>query len=158
MKVSLTAWEYKQCVDVATTRMSVSIANKITDINHEQRNYNKRLLVDILGACGEVAVAKAINRYWAPSVNTFHTIPDIAPNIEVRTTTNTSGSLIVRDNDPDDRYYFLVVGEPPNLEILGWIKGGEAKKESWKRNPHGHRASYFVPQNALTALKETSGE
>ena len=147
--VVLTAWEYKQCVDVATTRMSVSIGNNITDINHQQRNYNDRLLVDIRGTCGELAVAKAINRYWAPSVNTFHKIPDIEPNIEVRTTNNPNGSLIVRDNDPDDRYYVLVIGDPPTFNICGYIKGSDAKRDEFLRNPHGHRPSFFVPQAAL---------
>ena len=152
--VTLTPWEYKACVDLATARMSVSIEKGIKDITPTERDYNERLLKDISGACGELAVAKAINRYWAPSVNTFHNKPDIEPNIEVRSTARAENCLIVRDNDPEDRYYFLVIGEPPTFQILGYMKGSDAKRDEWRRNPHGHRPAWFVPQEALTPIKE----
>lgn len=154
MKVTLTEWEYRHCVDVAAMRMSVSISSGIADINHRERDYNERLLVDVNGVCGEMAVAKAINRFWQPSVNTFHGVPDILPNIEVRSTEKSSGCLIVRDNDPDDRYYFLVTGKPPVFLVHGYMLGAEAKKDEWLRNPHGHRPAWFVPQPNLNRLSE----
>lgn len=153
-QVTLTAWEYKHCVDVATTRMSVSIGQNLTDIAAERRDYNERLLVDIRGTCGELAVAKLFNKYWAPSVNTFHGVPDIEPNIEVRTSENPNACLIVRDNDPDDRWYVLVIGIPPVMDVRGFIRGSDAKRDEWVRNPGGHRPSWFVPQSALKQKKE----
>lgn len=149
--VTLTEWEYKHCVNVATTRMSVSIGKNITDIAYSEgvKDYNERLLIDIRGACGELAVAKMLNKYWAPSVNTFHNVPDIQPNIEVRTTERPDGSLIVRDNDPEDRYYVLVVGVPPTMDVRGFIRGSEAKRDEFLRNPGGRRRSWFVPQSSL---------
>jgi hypothetical protein len=152
--VQLTPWEYKQCVDVATTRMSVSIGQKITDIAPGERDYNTRLLIDIRGTCGELAVAKMLNKYWAPSVNTFHVLPDIHPNIEVRTTEQIDGSLIVRENDPEDRWYVLVIGAPPVMDVRGFIRGSDARRDEWMRNPGGHRPAWFVPQAALTPGKD----
>ena len=149
VEVVLTAWAYKHCVDVATTRMSVSIGNNIADITPFERTYNERLMIDIQGVCGELAVAKAINRYWQPSVNTFHGVPDIAPDIEVRCTDKPDNCLVVRDNDPDDRWYFLVIGVPPKFDVKGYIRGSDAKEDQWKRNPGGHRPAWFVPQSQL---------
>lgn len=158
--ITLTEWEYKQCVDVATTRMSVSIGAKLTDIapDGEIRSYKERLIKDIVGVCGEVAVAKAAGLYWSPTVNTFHGKPDIEPNLEVRTTENParadSDCLIVRDNDPDERVYIMVTGEPPVMTIRGWIRGSDAKKDCYLRNPGGHRRAWFVPQEDLKTFKK----
>lgn len=156
-EVTLTPWEYKHCVDVATTRMSVSIG-KLGHNDYgvvDQGDFNERLLIDIRGTCGELAVAKLFNKYWAPSVNTFHTVPDIEPNIEVRTSEHPNASLIVRDNDPDDRWYVLVVGVPPVMDVRGFIRGSEAKRDEWMRDPGGRRPSWFVPQSALKQKKES---
>jgi hypothetical protein len=34
------------------------------------------------------------------------------------------------------------------------MKGSDAKRDEWWRNPHGHRPAWFVPQEALTPVKE----
>jgi hypothetical protein len=61
----------------------------------------------------------------------------------------------VRDNDPSDRYYFLVVGEPPTFRVAGWIKGVDAKQDQWLRNPgKGRKQAWFVPQHHLKQLRE----
>lgn len=147
--VSLTPWEYKACVDVAATRMATSNAAGWNHASTYARTYLQRTEEEIVGACGEMTVAKVFDCYWSPSVNTFHATTDLPHDTEVRSTTRLDGSLIVRDNDPDDRIYILVTGEPPSMTVVGWITGAEAKQPQWLRNPHGHRPAWFVPQSAL---------
>lgn len=154
LEVTLSAWEFKSCVDVANTRMAISNDKMLNHASTYQRDYLTRMQDEILGACGELAVCKSVNKFWSPSVNTFHGIADAGHNVEVRTTQRINGSLIVRDNDPDDRWYYLVVGTPPTMTVVGYIKGSEAKRDQWLRDPHKHRLSWFVPQDALYALTE----
>lgn len=155
-EVSLNEWEIKACVDTAITRMAVSHGKRLNHSNVRQRSHLTRIANEINGVCGEMAVCKALGKFWTPSVNTFHREPDIAPDIEVRTTDNVNGSLIVRDDDADDRWYFLVVGEPPTLNVVGYIRGAAAKDQRWLRNPHEHRPSYFVPQSALIPIRKAA--
>jgi hypothetical protein len=70
--------------------------------------------------------------------NTFHRVPDCLRNAEVRATRRENGCLIVRDNDADDRQFVLVVGDPPVVRIAGYLRGGDAKRDKWLRDPHGH--------------------
>ena len=83
------------------------------------------------GACGEVAVAKAMGRYWGGSVNTFKSIGDlVSVGWEIRTRAEHSYDLIIRDDDQDDRVFVLVTGKAPNYVVRGWIKAGDAKERN----------------------------
>lgn len=147
--VTLLPWEVKFCADVASLRMAISDDQGMNHASTYERSHVKRLEEEYVGACAELAAAKFLNRYWYPSINTFHNTPDLAPNVEIRSSVNPEASLIVRDNDPDDRWYVLVVGTPPVMTIAGCMQGKEAKNPEWLRNPRNLRPSYFVPQSAL---------
>jgi hypothetical protein len=149
LAVTLLPWEWKWCVDVANARMTISNEKELNHASTYRRDHLERITQEITGACGELAVAKFLGKYWSPSVNTFHSFPDIEPNIEVRSTVLTTGCLPVRDNDADDRYYFLAVGTPPTMTVVGYIRGSDAKRQQWLRDPNGYRPAYFVPQEAL---------
>lgn len=147
--ITLLPTELKWCVDVANLRMFTSSERNLNHSSTYSRTHLERITQEITGACGELAVARFLRRYWTPSVNTFHAVADIEPNIEVRSTVLEHGCLPVRNNDPDDRYYFLVVGEPPTMRIVGYIAGSDAKQSQWLKDPNGYRPAYFVPQAAL---------
>ena len=69
----------------------------------------------IEGACGELAVAKVMGRYWGGSINTFKTGGDIdSTGWEVRTRSSHDYDLIVRDDDDDERVFILVTGSAPD--------------------------------------------
>jgi hypothetical protein len=156
-EVTISTWEFKACVDLANARLAVSTEAGLSreSLGPDQQGLLDRLQLDVLGACGELVVCKALNRFHSPTVNTFHNVADIGENIEARTTQQEGGSLIVRDNDPSDRYYFLVVGEPPTFRVAGWIKGVDAKQDQWLRNPgRGRKPAWFVPQNQLKQLRK----
>lgn len=149
MIVELTAWEYKSAVDLANTRMAISNDRGLNHASTYRRSYAERVREETVGACGEMALCKAKNWFFSPTVNTFHGTPDVGDRWEVRATERQDGSLIIRDNDDEFRWYVLVVGEPPVMRIAGYIRGFEAKRDEWLRDPHGHRPAWFVPQSAL---------
>lgn len=107
----------------------------------------------IEGACGEIAVAKALGLYWNGSVDTFK-LGDDVPGLQVRTRSRDTYELIVRPNDPDDATWVLVTGRTPMFWIRGWIFGRDAKRQEWMQNHGGRPSAYFVPHVALRPLHE----
>lgn len=153
IQVTLTHWEYKAAVDCANIRMATSNAAGWNNASTYKRTYAERIAEEIIGVCGEISACKALGWYWSPSVNTFHHTPDVGSDVEIRATAKDNGSLIHRDNDDPARWYILVTGEPPNMIVRGRIKGYDARRDEWVRNPHGHRQAWFVPQSALEPLR-----
>lgn len=102
----------------------------------------------IEGDCGELAAAKALNRYWGGSVDTFKRGGDVGP-IQVRTRSKPHYELIVREDDPDDAIFVLLTGSCPTYEVVGTIKGSEAKQPEWLKTHGGRPPAYFVPHEAL---------
>lgn len=105
----------------------------------------------ILGALGEAAFAKATNRYWSGSVNTFKAA-DVGENIQIRTRSKHSYDLIVRDGDKDDDVYVLVTGGPTEFTLHGWMRCGDAKSQKFKANYGNYGEAYFVPKSALRPI------
>ncbi len=104
---------------------------------------------DILGAMGEAAVAKALGRYWLGEwLN--HKAMDV-PGYQVRHTSYDSGHLCVQDSDADGERFVLVVGDPPNLRVVGWMWGGEAKQLKYYSQTFG---CFVVPQADLRVVEE----
>lgn len=105
------------------------------------------------GAAGEMAAAKAMNRFYSGSINTFKDGGDVGA-IQVRTRSKSEYELIVRANDRDDDIFVLVTGRSPAFTVHGWIRGRDAKQTRWLRT-HGNRpAAYFVPTGELRAIEE----
>jgi hypothetical protein len=132
---------------VASRRRVESLAKGIPD----KHGYNgdEAFDKDANGACGEMAVAKALNRFWSGPVNTFKNGGDIGKNIQVRTTPNAGNCLIIRGDDPNDQWFVLVIGKAPRFDVVGYIRGSDAKKEEFERSPVGRPPAYFVPATAL---------
>lgn len=107
--------------------------------------------VHVEGACGELAVAKLLNRYWAGTLNTFKEGGDVG-NIQVRTRSRENYDLIVRTDDRDEDVFVLVVGRAPKYRVVGWIRGKDAKRAEWSQTHGGRPAAFFVPQHALRAF------
>lgn len=107
------------------------------------------------GACGECAAAKAIGRYWNGSVNTYHDGGDIGA-IQVRTRSEDTYDLIIRDNDPDGALFVLVTGRAPQYCVRGYIRGRDGKRAEWRKTYGGRDAAFFVPQSALQPIERIS--
>jgi hypothetical protein len=107
--------------------------------------------MDVEGAAGEMAAAKALNLYWDGAVNTFHR-GDVGP-IQIRTAIAHDRCLIVRDRDSDEDHFVLVTGLMPTFRIHGWIRGADAKRPEWLRAPQGRPPAWFVPQSELFSVQ-----
>ncbi len=102
----------------------------------------------IEGAMAELAAAKALKLHWPATINNFHGA-DIGEKIQIRLRLN-GGRLIVRERDKDDHWFSLVTGGAPKYDVVGYIKGADAKKEDWLDDPQGKGfPCYWVPYHAL---------
>ncbi len=156
--VELTLPEMSMALDAAWLRIVVSAQQGLNHKTTYSRSMSKRIQEEFVGACGEIAVGKAAGVFFVPSVGTFHRIPDCLADCEVRSTDREDGSLIIRDNDSDERRYILAVAVGEMVRLVGWLAGRDAKKQGWMRNPHGYRQSWFVPQSALRPIEEVLDE
>lgn len=100
------------------------------------------------GAAAEIAVAKALGKYWDADITRFKGA-DILPDIQVRWRSQHDWDLIVRDGDNPEHLYYHVTGAPPRLCIHGFIAGRAAKRECFRKNPGGYKPSFFVPDANL---------
>lgn len=141
-----------RCVGVGMRRLASSLAKGLNHASTYNRTFYKRMEEETVGCVGELAFSKYLGVPWDESVDTFHHIPDVG-EVEVRATRLDQGSLIIRDNDADDRVFVLVTGTPPCVEIRGWIHGRDAKRPEFLKDPNGYRPSWFVPQSALGKLR-----
>lgn len=105
------------------------------------------------GAPGELAAAIVLGLEWAAPVNNFKGA-DLSDDIQVRTTHHPRGCLIVRDDDNPNHTYILVRGTSPHFEVMGYIKGRDAKKPQFIRSPNGRPPAYFVPADHLNPISE----
>lgn len=152
VQVDLNLLEFNLAIQTASLRMVSSGFQGLNHASTYKRNYMKRLMEEVAGACGEIGMGKLADRWFVPSLNTFHDKPDCLKNLEIRGTERADGSLIVRDNDATDRRYVLAVVDAPVVTIVGWIWGSDARKPEYLRNPHNYREAWFVPQKNLNAI------
>ncbi|CAB4197130.1 hypothetical protein UFOVP1304_4 [uncultured Caudovirales phage] len=145
MGITLTPPEMMIASQVGCMRHISAVKAGLTD-KHGASPGNWQVHID--GALGEIAVAKALDRFWSGSVNTFKAA-DIGANIQVRTSQRHDSRLIVRHDDSDDDLFVLVTGIAPDYRVRGWISGADAKQDQWLANPHNREAAFFVPESAL---------
>lgn len=107
----------------------------------------------VLGAWGEIVVAKAANIYWPGDLGCpDNGRPDVG-GYHVRARTRSDYDLIIRDDDDDDGRFVLVVpGALPRFRIIGECLGREGKLPEYRRDYGGRPPAYFVPQDALRPL------
>ena len=117
-----------------------------------QLSRNVRYDAHIMGARGEIAVAKALNMYWDSSVNSFKSRGDVG-DIEVRTTSYAPPrcSLYVTDRDHDDRRFVLVSEiDEATYQLVGWSTGSDVKKHGeFKSLAPNRPPAYWLRHNQL---------
>ena len=107
--------------------------------------------VHIEGTAAELAVAKALNRYYVPALHPQRKgEADVGP-YQVRSTERRDGCLILHPEDASDEIVFLVIGRAPDFDVVGWICAVDGKRPEFWQTYTG-RPAYFVPQSALRTL------
>ena len=101
----------------------------------------------VLGAIGELAVAKWLNMYWHPHVGRYDA-DDVGP-FQIRTSSRVAGDLILHPRDADAKPFILVTGVGPRFYICGWCLAAEGKLREYWRDPAGGRPAFFVPARVL---------
>jgi hypothetical protein len=107
--------------------------------------------IHIEGACGEMAVAKALGIYADLRVDSFKA-PDL-PGIQVRTRSKHAYELIVRKNDSDNDLFILVTGVNGKYWVRGWIRACDCKKPDWLQSHANREPAYFVPHSELLTME-----
>lgn len=156
MIVTLTWSEMMQAHYVAGQRIAMNIKNGAQQRFGADNGRDSDALH--LTACrGELAVAKALNLFWSGSLGDYQAV-DVGGLVEVRAVNSKPGrrlSLIVHDDDKDDRPYVLAdTGHAPAIDLRGWMLARDAKRREWWADPSGkNRPAYFVPIDALHPLE-----
>ena len=98
------------------------------------------------GALGEYAVCRAFG--LEDPASGCDPDGDLLEGLQIRHTPRARGRLIVQANDPDDHVYLLTRGQPPTIEIVGWIRGVNAKQATyWDEDVP--LPAFFVPDSDL---------
>lgn len=152
--VTISPDEWSLCVQVANARQVSSIKKGGRDTVSKKDGWLEEFTPHIIGCVGELAVAKALGVSWTGSVDTFRSVPDLEGGVQVRHRKNPTWDLIVRSNDKDHETFILSRGMPPGaIEVVGWIKGSDAKREEWLKDVGNYgKPSYFVKAEYLNPI------
>lgn len=151
MVVKLKWYEVASCAVTGLWRRLESIRRGIKDAPGFNRE--DKWAIDIEGACGEMAAAKALGHYWNASVNTFAE-GDVG-EFQVRTSRSKAPMLVVREQNSPDDIYILVHGAAPDFHVLGWMKGRDAMKKKYFRKLDPRRPPvYAVSPSDLKPLED----
>jgi hypothetical protein len=153
-KISLKFQELDLAINTARLRMAVSIATKLKfGAKSGNRTWIERFFDEVIGVCGEIAVAKLGKFYFIPGLNEFHVVPDVFRDVEVRSTDRDDGCLVIRDNDVLGRRFILAIVNGSDVVLAGWIYGTEGAKSEYLRNPNNHVPAWFIPINKLRPME-----
>lgn len=160
MRVRLTRDELGAAIQLAKERYTESRGSARRANHGFQGSFEEFMRIDVLGAAGEFACAKALD---VPlpifNINTFKR-PDLESlNVQVRTTTP-GRRLIIRYDDPPEQEFYLVVAcagggliGNGSFDVVGSIVASDAfRHNEWRTNPNDRGTAWFVPQHALKPL------
>lgn len=160
IEVYLTPEELRRAADVGNLRQEHSARRKA---RFDQKTTPR---AHVVGAMGELAFCKGLGFEWMGYVDTFKTVPDVAPFWEVRATTslfNLPVKPVWTDEGGGDHPYeqvAFVLASPPDFKILGFITAGWAQQNlpavdrpDRDGNPRD-RPAHWVTEYMLTPINE----
>ncbi len=153
--VTLTA---KEMLAGATAGCARRIANILQGVrgHHDVDKSGQDLwAVDAMGGCGEVAAAKALNRFWNMEGERWGA--DVGHNIEVKSVTSERAGndphLIISKATKQEVCMLVDVRSLPVCRVLGWILTVNAKtveaNELAKEKLRNGEDNYMVPWELL---------
>lgn len=149
IRVTLERYEVNFANEVAKVRTAENSQNHI----YERDDLEPQPIAELNACCGEMAVAKSLNKYWSASgwrkdehYQYRETVPDVGLNIEVRRVKRPDGRLSFRAHDVShNRLLFLVYVHKADpswiaatyVDIIGYIHALEALPNATKY-PNGY--------------------
>jgi len=149
--VRLEPFEVRMAASVAIERRIASMGRLHHAYGYDGANQWEN---EIQSAAAEMAVGKALGRYWDGSVNTFKR-GDVG-DVQVRWTAWPNGHLQIRPGDADDDTFILVRGSIPKFTVVGWFVAREAKRPDWEWDDNGRPTIYRVPNDQLHLMGDTA--
>lgn len=150
--ISLNLMELQLAAELGIERQLESLRKKLSD-KHGFNGLDK-WTIHIEGAAGEMALAKYLNVFFVPTINTFKKGGDVG-NYQVRTCLKNDEEdlyLLVRPDDDDERIFIAIWSRCPDYHILGWMKSSDAKQEKWKQFRGGRPPAFFVKPEFLNPM------
>src|SRR4029077_16732613 len=87
--------------------------------------------LNIEGSAGEMAIAKYFGVFWSGAIGDIMAA-DIGCRYQVKTNTSRRfDDLVIRQSDPDDCLYILVLSFLPDFILAGWASASDAKQQKW---------------------------
>jgi hypothetical protein len=134
--VTLAHYEVRQAVEVAARRQ-LSMWNRQQRPLHGVETRGNNWQYQIVGAIGELAVAKFFGSYWeTPTLDDVDRLPADAGAYEVRATEHDPAHLYVHDYDTDDRPFVLAVVKRNRIKLAGWAWKADVETcGQWEKSP-----------------------
>jgi hypothetical protein len=158
MKVTLTKEQIARGTEIGKKRQDY---NDSINKKHAYGFKGNGHEIHVQGAISELAVAYVFNQEWSGFKEDYQKIKaDVGTIFQVRSTTHSSGNLILHPKDADDQVYLLVrLHALPEVEIVGWVFGRDAKlpkywEDGTNRPQFKGRACYLFPYEQLKPVKE----
>ena len=155
LQVVLTNEERATAVAEAHRRQWTNEEKGLWGRNGGARTGIKALEMHLIGAMGEMAVAKhlGLKDFLYQEAEAKRDSIDLPPDIDVKTRKGHDRDLIVQLSDnPNKRYILVTCVDFSSLLIHGWICGAKAMQPQYILDPARGRKAYFVPQSMLSPM------
>lgn len=158
-EIQLTFVEMQMAHVVALARQFTAMKKNLPrGSNWAGPEYARDIGMNFIGAMSEMAVAKLLNRYWTGAAYAgIYDKPDIG-GLQVRSTNNRDGKLLLHKKDSDSDVFIFVTAEPPLFKIIGWKYGWEAKQALFWVELQPGRPCYAVAQSELMPMSSLPGD
>lgn len=150
MLVLLEDHEVMQATIAAMQMQLMNTRNNAQPTYGAPKKIHQALSLSIVGMLGEVAVAKALNKYWTGNIGNYKA-KDV-DSYQVRTSAHDSLRVSKRDAD-NDTFILVVAGNNFTFNVAGWAYGRDVKQDKYWREPVKGRPNYFMPVNDLNPLE-----
>ena len=159
--VTLTPDDWDIALRLASARAVESLRSDRQDAVWTKATWIDEHSPHLGGAIGEIAFAKWTDTYPTCTVRNFRgDRPDATykgVEVELRWRSKPWYELIVREHDSDDSAFVLMRGGPPEVEVVGWTFGFDAKRPQFLQQHGSHASAYFVPDSELRQMEELRG-
>ena len=152
MIVRLQNSEIYNCLAITSQIQILHLKRKSKETYDAQNDFFEGLNIANFGFIGELAVAKAYNKFWFGNVGVIGE-PDV-DILEVRTVKKSNPHMYIYKKDRDmDKFVLVSVENFPDVKICGWEFAGNLKKDKYW-NPNLRYPTWHIPNDALRPADE----